>query len=173
MSPRPTRRPPRPVGAAGATAVVVEPAGVAHLALLTALHGRCFAQAWSDATMASLLGMPGSFALIATRLDNGAAQPAGFALARVAADEAELMSLGVVPECQRRGIARRLVAACAERAAGAGAAALFLEVGEANRAARALYDGLGFHVIGRRHGYYRTPGNGSEDALVMRRDLVV
>jgi ribosomal-protein-alanine N-acetyltransferase len=47
---------------------------------------------------------------------------------------------------------------------------LFLEVGEANRAARALYDGLGFRVIGRRHRYYATPA-GFEDALVMRRDL--
>src|SRR5262249_25006292 len=105
MTPRPSRR--RAVGG-GATAVVVGPAGIAHLALLTALHGRCFAPGWSAATMASLLGLPGSFALIATQLDNGAAQPAGFALARVAADEAELLSLGVVPERQRRGIARRL-----------------------------------------------------------------
>jgi ribosomal-protein-alanine N-acetyltransferase len=148
---------------------VVEPAGVAHLALLTALHGRCFTPGWSEATMASLLSLPGTFGLLATVLDNGAAQPAGFALARRAADEAELLSLGVVPERQRRGIARRLVAACVERVAGA--TALFLEVGETNRGARALYDGLGFHVIGRRHQYYRTAA-GVEDALVMRRDLV-
>ncbi|MBI3514811.1 MAG: GNAT family N-acetyltransferase [Proteobacteria bacterium] len=166
MTPRPTRR------LTGALTVVVEPAGAAHLALLTALHGRCFAQGWSEATMASLLALPGTFGLLATVLDNGAAQPAGFALARRAADEAELLSLGVVPERQRRGIARRLVAACVERVAGAGAAALFLEVGEANRSARALYDGLGFRVIGRRHQYYRTPDGVAEDALVMRRDLV-
>jgi ribosomal-protein-alanine N-acetyltransferase len=152
--------------------VVVEPAGPAHLALLTALHGRCFTPGWSTATMASLLGLPGSFGLIATRLDNGAAQPAGFALARIAADEAELLSIGVVPECQRRGVARRLVAACVERAGAAGAAALFLEVGKANQPARRLYEAMGFHVVGHRHRYYRTPDGGFEDAVVMRRDLV-
>src|SRR5258708_3750521 len=109
MTPRPTRR------LAGALTVVVEPAGAAHLALLTALHGRCFTQGWSEATMASLLAIPRTFSLLATVLDNGAAQPAGFALARRAADESELLSIGVVPELQRRGIARRLVSACVER----------------------------------------------------------
>jgi len=77
-----------------------------------------------------------------------------------------------VPESQRRGIARRLIAACVERVAGLGAAALFLEVGEANVGARALYEGLGFRVVGRRERYYRMPDGGFEDAVVMRRDLV-
>jgi len=154
----------------GGRAVIIEPVGPAHLALLTALHGRCFSPGWSEATMASLLAVPGAYGVIATELDHGAALPVGFALARVVADESELLSIGVVPERQRAGVARRLVAACVERAAAAGAGVLFLEVGEANRAARALYDGLGFQVIGRRHRYYATP-TGFEDALVMRRDL--
>jgi ribosomal-protein-alanine N-acetyltransferase len=121
--------------------------------------------------MTSLLSVPGAFALIATQLENGKAQPVGFALARVVADESELMALGVVPERQRQGVARRLVARCVERAGAAGAVCLFLEVGEANRAARALYDGLGFRPVGRRQHYYETP-DGFEDALIMRRDLV-
>jgi ribosomal-protein-alanine N-acetyltransferase len=161
-----------PAGPGAVPMIVVEPTGLAHLPLLAALHGRSFTPAWSEATIASLLTPPGSFGLIATLLDNGAARPAGFALARVVADDAELLSIGVVPDAQRRGIARRLVAACVERVAGAGALALFLEVGEANDAARALYDGLGFRMIGRRHYYYRTADGGFEDALVMRRDLV-
>jgi ribosomal-protein-alanine N-acetyltransferase len=152
--------------------IVVEPTGLAHLPLLAALHGRCFTPGWSQATLASLLALPGSFGMIATVLDNGAARPAGFALARVAADEAELLSIGVVPDAQRRGIARRLIAAVVERVAGAGATALFLEVGEANAPARALYDGLGFQMVGRRHHYYRATDGSFEDALVMRRDLV-
>jgi ribosomal-protein-alanine N-acetyltransferase len=156
-----------------AQAVVVEAAGAPHLALLASLHGRCFTPGWTEATFASLLAMPGSFGLIATLLDNGAAHPVGFALARIAADEAELLSMGVVKERQRRGIARRLVAACVDRVAGAGAAVLFLEVGTTNRAARALYDQLGFQAIGHRHGYYPTADGGAEDAVVMRRDLVV
>ena len=163
-------RAPRRTGAA--RPLVIEPTGPAHVALLTALHGRCFTPGWSTATMASLVGIPGTFGLLATELDNGAARPVGFALARSAADEAELLSIGVVPECQRRGIARRLIAACVERVAGVGAAVLFLEVGEANAGARALYEGLGFQTIGRRHRYYRTADGSFEDAVVMRRDLV-
>jgi len=163
-------RAPRRMGSA--RPLVIEPAGPAHVALLTALHGRCFTPGWSTATMATLIGLPGTFGLLATALDNGAAQPVGFALARSAADEAELLSIGVVPESQRRGIARRLIAACVERVAGLGAAALFLEVGEANVGARALYEGLGFRVVGRRERYYRMPDGGFEDAVVMRRDLV-
>jgi ribosomal-protein-alanine N-acetyltransferase len=156
-----------------APSIVIEPTGRAHLALLAALHARCFTPAWSEATIASLLMLPNSFGQIATLLDNGAARPAGFALTRVAADEAELLSIGVVPDAQRRGIARRLIAACVERVAGAGATKLFLEVGESNQAARALYDGLGFQTTGRRHHYYRLLDGSFEDALVMRRDLVV
>ncbi|HUA50637.1 MAG TPA: GNAT family N-acetyltransferase [Candidatus Sulfotelmatobacter sp.] len=161
-----------PCRAGAARPLVIEPAGPAHVALLTALHGRCFTPGWPTATMASLVGLPGTFGLLATELDNGAAQPVGFALARVAADEAELLSIGVVPEHQRRGIARRLIAACVERVGGAGARALFLEVGVANEGARTLYESLGFRIIGRRHRYYRTPDGGFEDAVVMRRDLV-
>jgi ribosomal-protein-alanine N-acetyltransferase len=163
----------RPLGSPGAVPlIVIEPTARAHLALLAALHGRCFPIGWPQTTFADLLSLPGSFGLLATVLDNGAAQPVGFALARVAADEAELLSIGVVPEAQRRGIARRLIAACVERVASAGATALFLEVGETNASARALYDGLGFQVVGRRPGYYRQPDGSHEDAVVMRRDLV-
>jgi len=164
------QRPVRPAGAV--PLIVIEPTSRAHLAVLAALHARCFPVGWPESTLADLLSLPGGFGLLATVLDNGAAQPAGFALARVAADEAELLTIGVVPEAQRRGIARRLIAACAERAAGAGAAALFLEVGETNAAARALYDGLGFQEVGRRAAYYRQPDGRHEDALVMRRDLI-
>lgn len=165
-------RPPRAAASPrGTRAVIIEPIGAAHLALLTALHGRCFSPSWTEATMASLLAVPGAYGVLATQLDNGAALPVGFALARVVADEAELLAIGVVPERQRQGVARRLVAACVARAAAAGAVALFLEVGEANQPARALYDGLGFQVVGRRARYYETAA-GFEDALVMRRDLV-
>jgi ribosomal-protein-alanine N-acetyltransferase len=152
--------------------IVIEPVARAHQTLLAALHGRCFPIGWSEATFAELLSLPNSFGLIATLLDNGAARPVGFALARVAADESELLTIGVVPDAQRRGIARRLIAACVERVANAGAHALFLEVGENNPPARALYEGLGFRTIGRRQHYYRLPDGSLEDALVMRRDLI-
>ena len=58
----------------------------------------------------------------------------------VVADEAEILTVGVVPAARRRGIARRLLAALlAEAARARRAPRCFLEVRVDNDAARALY----------------------------------
>lgn len=144
--------------------IAIAPAGAAAAGLLAALHQAAFPAApWNEPAMARLLAMPGAFALIAT-LD---AEPAGFVLARVAADEAEIVTLGVAPARTRRGIGRHLLAATAHEAARRGAARLFLEVAEANLAARCLYAADGFREAGRRRRYYP---DGS-DAVVLARPL--
>jgi ribosomal-protein-alanine N-acetyltransferase len=51
-----------------------------------------------------------------------------------------------------------------------GAREMFLEVGEKNEAALALYRGRGFSLVGRRAAYYRHH-DVPADALVMRRVL--
>lgn len=66
--------------------------------LLARLHGECFAQGWSAEAMASLLAPEGVAALLA--LEEG--EPAGFLLYRIAADEAEIITIGVLPG--RRGL---------------------------------------------------------------------
>jgi ribosomal-protein-alanine N-acetyltransferase len=53
-----------------------------------------------------------------------------------------------------------------EAADAAGTAAVYLEVRTSNVVARALYEGRGFSLVGRRTGYYQHP---TEDALVLRR----
>jgi ribosomal-protein-alanine N-acetyltransferase len=56
----------------------------------------------------------------------------------------------------------------------AGAEQMFLEVRISNAAAIGLYEAAGFVAVGRRHAYYpETPRGRSEDALVMRRTLVL
>ncbi len=135
--------------------------GSAHAAALAAIHAAAFprAEAWSAAVIAGQLAQPGCFALI---------DPAGgMLLARVAADEAEILTIGVAPEGRRLGVGRRLVAAAMRRAAAAGAAAMFLEVASTNTPARALYEKTGFVRVGRRARYYANGG----DALVLRADL--
>lgn len=142
----------------------IAPAGSDQAALLAALHEAAFPAApWSHAAMARLLAMPGAFALVAT-LDD---EPAGFVLARVAADEAEIVTLGVAPAHARRGIGRHLLAATAAEAAQRGAARLFLEVAETNLAARRLYAAGGFREVGRRRRYYPD----GADAVVLARAL--
>jgi ribosomal-protein-alanine N-acetyltransferase len=140
----------------------IEPAGAASLELLAALHGRCFARAWPRDAFAKLLATPGAFAVLAVEQ----AEPAGFALARAAAGEAEILTIGVLAEARRRGCGRALIAAIEAEAKARGAAELFLEVADDNLAARALYLAQGFAQVGRRPAYY-----GARDALVLRRAI--
>lgn len=126
---------------------------------LAALHAACFTlpRPWTGAEFASLLADP------TTRL---IAEAQGFALIRVAAGEAELLTLAVAPAARRRGLGRRLVAQALAAAQGAGAEAMFLEVAADNAPARALYAQAGFAEAGRRRAYYA-----GTDALVLRRAL--
>ena len=126
--------------------------------VLAALHAECFSAPWSADDFATLAGSPGAVALIG-RLRG---EPAGFVLARQAAGEIEILTIGTRPAFRRKGIARALAAALIERVTGAGGAVIFIEVATGNAAARSLYGALGFGEVGRRKGYYasaRTPSS--------------
>jgi len=135
-------------------------AGVADAPALAAQHAAAFAagERWGADAIRLMLEMAGGFGLCV---------PEGFVLARVAADEAEILTLAVVPEARRQGVGAGLLAGAMAAAAARGAAAMFLEVAEGNAAARALYAAAGFAEVGRRRGYYPDGG----DAVVMRRGL--
>jgi ribosomal-protein-alanine N-acetyltransferase len=151
----------------------IRSAGSCDLELLAALHGACFEERWDAAAMAALLAMPGAGALIALAPPGPACPtgaPVGLALLRAVAGEAEILSIGVVPQARRAGIGRRLLGATVAFAAAAGAARLFLEVAADNLAARALYGRAGFNEVGERREYYRRPGAPMR-ALVMAKDV--
>ncbi len=136
--------------------------------VIAALHAACFDdEPWSEQDVAELLATPGAIAVLAQ--DGG--EPLGFALARAAAEDCELLSIGVLQAARRGGIGRHLLHAVFHRAAAAGAARLFLEVAEDNLAARALYGQEGFTRIGQRKGYYRRPSGPAGDAVVLARRL--
>lgn len=130
-----------------------------------ALHARCFDEAWDEPALTRLVAAPGTFAL-----GVGENPLAGFVLARIAAGEAEILTLAVDPASRGRGLGRRLMEAVAASALAGGATALFLEVAEDNDAARALYGRLGFDEVGRRPAYYARP-DARVAALVLRLDL--
>jgi ribosomal-protein-alanine N-acetyltransferase len=121
------------------------------------IHQQVFppSETWDEAALTVQLGLPGSFGLIC---------PSGFLLGRALAEQAEILTLAVLPCARRRGIGRALVAGAVREARARGATALFLEVAEANLAARALYDSFRATQVGRRVGYYPDGG----DALVLR-----
>ena len=89
----------------------------------------------------------------------------GFVIARVVDREWEIENIAVAGPARRRGLGTRLLGELLDQARGRGADAVFLEVRESNRAARALYEKWAFVESGRRPGYYKDP---EEDALLYR-----
>ena len=130
----------------------------AHGAAMAAMHAASFppGKRWGADAMALQLSLPGAFGYLAGT--------SGFVLARVVADEAEILTLAVVPYRRRFGLASALLRKALTRAASSGAMAMLLEVAEANDAARALYASIGFLPVGRRKGYYGT----GHDALILK-----
>lgn len=140
-----------------------------HAAEIAQLHAGLFDKPWDVAAFQDHLVHPGSTAFMA-RL-GAPAESVGFIVGQLAADEAEILSLGVRADRQRHGIGRRLVEALARAVKKAEARRLFLEVGTGNTAALGLYTALGFQEVGRRKGYYQHPGGPAEDALTLALNL--
>ena len=89
----------------------------------------------------------------------------GFVIARVVDREWEIENIAVAGPARRRGLGTRLLGELLDQARDRGADAVFLEVRESNRAARALYEKWAFLEGARRPGYYKDP---KEDAILYR-----
>ena len=154
----------------GVPAPTILPAGMQDAEQLAALHATAFQRGWSTEEFERLLIERN---VIADRATSGT-RLAGFVISRLAADQAEVLSIAVAPAYRRQGLARKLLDVHMRRLVSYGTGALFLEVDEANVPARRLYAGFGFSQVGRRESYYadtaQQPG-GAGSALVLRRDL--
>ena len=135
----------------------------AHAGLIAGMHHVSFAEPWSEKAMAELLAMPGCFGWLAA--EDGV--PQGFVLARIAADEAEILTIMVLPPYRRRGFAQELLARVAAYAKSQAVGKLFLEVALSNAEGLKLYTKVGFVQVGRRPRYYANGG----DALLLARAL--
>lgn len=89
----------------------------------------------------------------------------GFLVAQTVGGEWEIENVAIAPAARRRGLGTRLVGELLDMARAHGASAVFLEVRESNRGARALYEKWAFVESGRRKQYYRDP---DEDAVVFK-----
>jgi [ribosomal protein S18]-alanine N-acetyltransferase len=146
---------------------VVEPATVRDAARLAQLHGASFHRGWGESEFESMLSERNT---LVHRLRAGR-KIIGFAVSRVAADEAEILSIAVGPSHRGRGLSRNLLLTHLGHLAGRGVRTVFLEVEENNQPARRLYERAGFAIAGRRERYYREVNGEQLNALLMRRDL--
>jgi ribosomal-protein-alanine N-acetyltransferase len=147
-------------------ATSIEPAAMRDAAKLSQLHRASFHRGWGQGEFETMLAERNTFT---QRLMLGRTT-IGFIISRLAADEAEILSVAVARSWRGRGLARRLLDLHLRRLAGLGLRAVFLEVDEDNTPARRLYARAGFREVGRRPGYYAQ--SGGKGALVLRRDLV-
>ena len=150
----------------GGTAVV-EAARPRDARRLAQLHGASFHRGWGEGEFERMLAERNT---LVHRLRLGR-KTIGFAVSRMAADEAEILSIGIDPTHRGRGLSRDLLLTHLGHLAGRGIRTIFLEVEENNQPARRLYEWAGFSVVGRRERYYQEPGGQQLNALLMRRDL--
>lgn len=150
----------------------IDLSGAEGAALCAAIHKDAFdpldEAGWSAQAMEELMSSAGVHVLLAYFEGEGAGDvPAGFALYRLVAGEAELITLATMPDFQGRGVARALLHEMRCGLEAAGAEKLFLEVRADNLRAVKLYSDLGFEKIGKRSNYYKTRSGNHVDALCL------
>jgi [ribosomal protein S18]-alanine N-acetyltransferase len=149
--------------------LVVEPMLRAAAGTLSTLHRLCFPEdSWDLGSIGQIMRIPGFFGRIGWIQDH----PVGFALALALGEEAEILSLGVLPGYRRTGAGRALLASIRLEAQRRGIERVVLEVAVDNTAARALYAACGFTEVGRRRNYYHRAGC-FVDALILRVSLMM
>jgi ribosomal-protein-alanine N-acetyltransferase len=146
--------------------VTLRTARLEDLREIAAIERLSFTDPWSRQSFAQLLDGPAHF-VVAERPFAGARVVAGYVVAWVVVEQAEIANIAVAPSARRLGIGALLLDDAIAALAARGARAIFLEVRRSNEAAQALYASRGFREVGRRRGYYRNP---VEDALILRYD---
>lgn len=149
--------------------VLVDEPTVGDVDILADLHAESFARGWSAEDFAALMAGVNVFALTARRESLfGLRRIAGFVVVRIAADEAEVLTIAVSRARRGQGYGRLLMEEALRRLYRERIAACFLEVNRDNHPAVGLYRGLGFEDIGMRKGYYDSVVGADGAAIVMR-----
>ena len=137
-----------------------------HVPQVAELEKICFADPWSEKSVASELENQWALWLVATEEE----RVAGYIGSQTSIDETDVMNVAVHPDYRRRGIAEELIHRLVEELKNRGSHALMLEVRASNVPAITLYQKLGFVQVGCRKNYYRNP---KEDALILRKEWEV
>lgn len=143
--------------------MTVERMNETHVAAVAALERLCFADPWSEKSIASELKNPLALWLVA--VEDG--EICGYIGSQSVMGESDMMNVAVHPDHRRMGLGEKLVLALCD-ALSAENTSLALEVRASNAPAISLYEKLGFEQIGLRKNYYRNP---KEDALILKKEL--
>lgn len=131
-----------------------------HLKAAAELERACFTHPWTEKQLAEDLDNE-LLTLLAAEGADGTLL--GYGEVRTVVDEGTLERIAVAPQYRRRGVAEAILRRFL-RDGRKKLAFLTLEVRVGNTPAIALYEKLGFRVVGRRKNYYREL---HEDALLM------
>ena len=132
--------------------------------MMAAIYAAAFpnSRAWSAAEISDMLASSLTFDLTGD---------VGFALGRVIADEAELLTIAVAPDHQGKGLGLILLDQFEVESKTRGACWALLEVAQDNVAALALYTRSGYEICGERPGYYSRPDGEQITASLMKKAL--
>ena len=142
--------------------MIITEMNATHVPQVAELERICFADPWSEKSVASELDNKWALWLVAVEDD----RVIGYIGSQTSIDETDVMNVAVHPDFRRRGIAESLIIRLVEELKNRGSHALMLEVRASNAPAITLYEKLGFVQVGCRKNYYRNP---KEDALILRK----
>ncbi len=128
-----------------------------------------FLHPWSEQQLQHELANAWSFVLAALQDGPGAERMAGYIIVWVVHDELHVLNVATAPEHRRRGVGRALMEEAAALGRSRACRLATLEVRRSNLPAIALYQALGYRLVGVRPRYYAEE---NEDALLMTLDLV-
>lgn len=147
------------------------------MAVMETAFDPAYGEAWNRRQITDALAMPSTSAIVVSAdgkvigADNDTDdRAAGFVLTRHAADEEELLLIGVLPKCRRNGLGQLLINRLFETARTRGVTRIFLEMRRGNPAIH-LYKKLGFEPIGQRPNYYRLSDGSRIDAITFGRSI--
>ena len=143
--------------------MIITKMGPQHVHQVAELEKLCFADPWSENSIASELENELSLWIVALEGDT----VLGYVGSQTVMDETDMMNIAVHPEYRRQKIAVGLIVGLIGALQKRGSRCLTLEVRESNEPAKKLYESMGFEQIGLRKNYYRNP---RENAIILRKE---
>lgn len=129
----------------------------------------CFSDPWPrSAFMAELSHSWSHFKILVRHESSNDLRIDGYLIAWMLPEEMHLLKMAVLPEWQRRGLARQMLGSCLSTFSQLGGGTASLEVRPSNKAALGLYGSFGFTQIAVRRAYY---SKDNEDALLFIKDV--